>query len=225
MIVIKIILWTLLALLVIIAAALAVPTRIYVRYAEEITLQVRYLFLKFTIPVTEEQKAKKQKKPKKEKKKKPQKEEKSGSQKDKKGKKKKPNAAVKWLKTLYRRGGVDAITEAFKKLASLAGNVLKPIFRHLRLRSLDINIIVAADNAADTAINYGRLCAGIYPALTVLLSVMKYDDYSVDIRPDFDKTALEPDIAAEVSLVPWIAIGGAVQALVRFLIFKIKREL
>ena len=234
MIVVKIILWTLLALLLIVAAALAVPTRLFVRYTGEPTLQVRYLFLKFTIPVTEEQKARK---PVKQKKKKAGKNKKtesgakksvdSGGKVRKKGgeKKKKPNAAVKWLKGLYRRGGVEAITEAFKRLASLAGNVLKPVFRHLRIRRLDINIIVASEDAADTAINYGRLCAGVYPALTVLLSVMKYDDYSVNIRPDFDKKALEPDISAEISLVPWIALAGALHELVRFVVFKIKREL
>ncbi len=230
LIAVKIIWWTLLALLILIALALAVPTRLYVRYAEEITLQVRYLFLKINVPVTEEQKARQQSKKKKKKPKPSEKEEKTkkaekGNKQDKKDKKKKSNPVVKWLRGLYKKGGVDAIIEAFKKIASLVGNVLKPIFRHIKLRSLKINVVVASDNAADTAVNYGRLCAGVYPALTVILSVVKYDDYTVNICPDFDKTALEPDISAEISLVPWAAVGGAIHALVRFIAFKIKGQL
>ena len=46
----------LLAVLLILAAALTVPVRVYVRYTNEIFLQIRYLFLKFNIPITEEQK-------------------------------------------------------------------------------------------------------------------------------------------------------------------------
>ena len=233
MIVLKIILWVLLALLLLIAAALAVPTRVFVRYTDEVFLQIRYLFLKITIPITEEQKA--QKKPKRNKKEEKEKKtdtEKTSAEdkksnkdrKEKKDKKKKQNPVVKWLKSLYNKGGVDAIITAFKDIASLAGNVLKPIFKNLRLRRLDIDITVAADNAADTAINYGRLCAGVYPALTLLLKIMKYDRYSVNIRPDFDKKALETDICAEIALVPWVVIGGAVHALVRAVGFKLKGE-
>lgn len=236
MIVIKIILWTLLALLILIALALAVPTRVYFRLTDDIFLQVRYLFLKITIPISDkekEKKPKKKKKPKKDKKaKKAAASEKKASEavaskkgRKKEKKKKEPNKAVNWLKRLHSKGGVSAIIGAFKRIASLAGNILKPIFTHLKFRELNIDITVASDNAADTAINYGRLCAGVYPALTALLKIIKYDDYSVRIRPDFNKEKLEYDISAEIALVPWIAIGGALHALVRLVIFRVKGEL
>ncbi len=231
MIAVKIVLWVLLGLLILIAAALAVPVRLYVRYTKEIFLQVRYLFLKFTIPITEEQKAQQAKKKRKKPGRPDKKKDKAASDKsDKKSggkpkKKKKENPVVKWLKSLYNKGGVDAIITAFKRIASLVGNVLKPIFTHVRLSHLNIDIAVASDNAADTAINYGRLCAGVYPALTVILNVVKYDDYKVNIRPDFDKKELETDISTEIAIVPWVAAAGALHALVRFIGFKIKGEL
>ena len=251
MAVIGIILKILLAILLLIAAALAVPTRVYFRYADDIFLQIRYLFLKINVPLTEEQKASASKKKKIKKTIKPKKNKipdkkneqknsyssdstvksaKSDNKKEKKlknknKKAKKPNPVVKWLKGLYKKGGADAIIEAFKKIASLAGNVLKPIFKNLRIRRLDINIISASEDAAEAAINYGKLCAGVYPALTVLLNIMKYDDYSVSIKPDFDKKAFEADISVEISLVPWVVIAGAVHAAIRFVKFKIKGEL
>lgn len=260
MIVLTVILRILLALLIIIAAALAVPVGLYVRYNGDIFLQVRYLFLKINIPLTEDQKEQKNRKkhifqrggktkqdsaavkeksssdtdkrtakaseePSDKKGEKKRSKTAADKRKSKKQKKKKENPALKWVKALYKKGGVDAITEAFKKIASLAGNVLKPIFKNIRLRSLDIDITAASDNAADTAINYGKLCAGIYPALSVILNIVKYNDYTVNIRPDFDKKELEADISAEISLIPWIALAGALHALVRFIGFKVKGEL
>ena len=235
MIVIKIILYILLALLVVITLALAIPARLYVRYNGDIFLQLRYLFLKITIPVTEEQKAEQEKKKRR---KNPKAAEKKAAKKQaekaakkaekrKKGakKKKKPNPVVKWLKSLYNKGGVDAIITAFKRIASLVVGALRPLFRTLKLRHLSIDIISAADNAADAAINYGRLCAGVYPALSLILGVVRYDDYKVNIRPDYDKKALEADISTEISVIPWAAVGGALCALVRFIGFKIKGEL
>ncbi len=237
MFIIKIILKILLTILIILALALCVPTRFYVRYTNEVFIQIRYLFIKFTIPITESQKAKTKNKKISAKKKvnveksKPKSENQKTNSNNKKQKRKdknknkKPNPVVKWLKSLYNKGGVEAITEAFKKIASLVSNVLKPIFRSVRFRNIDINIIVASDNAADTAINYGRLCAGVYPALGIILNVIKYNQYSVNIKPDFNKEKIELDISTEISLIPWVVIFGAVHALVRFIKFKAKGEL
>lgn len=241
MLILKIILYILLALLILIVLALAVPTRLYVRYNGEIFLQLRYLFLKITIPITEEQKAAKEKKKKRSKasqkraaKKEAKIAEKQAAQEaekkqktDKKGgkKKKKPNPVVKWLKSLYNKGGVEAIITAFKRIASLVGGVLKPVFKTFKLRNLNIDITSAADNAADAAINYGRLCAGVYPALSLILSVVRYNKYTVNIRPDFDKKEFEADISTEISVIPWAAVCGALCSLVRFVGFKIKGEI
>lgn len=233
-----IVLKILLAVLLILAVALAVPVRVYVRYTNEIFLQVRYLFLKINIPITEEQKksaaAKKQPRSKKKKTEvKKQAAQKSAEStvveskktKKKKQKNKKKNPVLEWIKKLYKKGGVDALIAAFGKIADIVGSVLKPIFKNIKIRHLNIDITVAADNAADTAINYGRLCAGVYPALSVILNVMKYGDYKVNIRPDFDKSELETDISAELSLIPWIALAGALASLVKFIGYKIKGEL
>ncbi|MBQ1388680.1 MAG: DUF2953 domain-containing protein [Clostridia bacterium] len=231
MIVLKIILWTLLAVLVIIAAALCVPTRLFIHYADDIILQIRYLFIKINIPITEEQKAARAKKRKRKIKAKPAKkvpeDNKKAIKKNKKtkNKKNKPNPAVKWLKGLWKKGRVEAITNAFKRIAELVGGLLKPIFKTFRIRRLDILIISASDNAADTAINYGKLCAGVYPALSIILNIVKYNDYNVNIYPDFDKKELEVDITAELSLIPWAVVFGAVKALVGFLRYKIRGEL
>ena len=283
MIIIKIILWVLLAVLLIAAAALMIPTRIGVRYTDDVTVVIKYLFLKFTVVGdTEEKKPKRKifsvlgKKPKgtyKKKKKskntaaknktvasnkntniqkktaasnknttaqkktvasnKKVKEENISKKKTKADSRKKPvkkaskkeeNAAVKWVKNTFKEKGLGGLMNAFKEIAKLAGTFLKPIFKHTRIKHLDLNVTVAFEDAAQTAINYGYFCSGIYPALAVLLRIMKYDDYSVNIAPDFDKQEPEFDVFAELSIIPWFVVFGAVHSLVNYLILKYKER-
>ena len=283
MIIIKIILWVLLAVLLIAAAALMIPTRIGVRYNDDVIVVIKYLFLKFTVVGdTEEKKPKRKifsvlgKKPKgtyKKKKKskntaaknktvasnkntniqkktaasnknttaqkktvasnKKVKEENISKKKTKADSRKKPvkkaskkeeNAAVKWVKNTFKEKGLGGLMNAFKEIAKLAGTFLKPIFKHTRIKHLDLNVTVAFEDAAQTAINYGYFCSGIYPALAVLLRIMKYDDYSVNIAPDFDKQEPEFDVFAELSIIPWFVVFGAVHSLVNYLILKYKER-
>ena len=114
---------------------------------------------------------------------------------------------------------------AVKEIAKLAVTFLKPIFKHLKIKDLDMDIVVAFEDAADTAVKYGYACAGIYPSLAVLLKIMKYKKYSVNIRPDFDKKSPEINVFLELTLVPWFVVFGAVHALVDFLILRAKGEL
>lgn len=266
MIIIKIILWVLLAVLLIVAMALVIPLRVQVRYADDITVVLKYLFLKFTVVGDKEEKKPKRKfflKKKTVKNKKDNKavnddkdtvskkktdntnktiknknisdtDDKSGKidnkkKSDKKSKKKseekKENAVLKWVKTTFKEKGLNGLLNAFKEIARLAGNLLKPIFKHIRIKHLDLNVTVAFDNAADTAVYYGYFCSGIYPALAILLRVMKYDDYSVNIVPDFDKTEPEFDVYADLAVLPWWIVFGAVHALVNYLILKNKGKL
>lgn len=256
MIIIKIILWTLLAVLLLIILALAVPVRAAVRYNNEITLVIKYLFLKIPIDLDgEKKKDKKNKKAKKSKKLSPKKktggDKKAAAAKDapkienrksvspanndgkskvktknKKSKKDKPpkkeNAAVKWFKKTFKERGIKGVINVLKEFARLAMTFLKPIFKHIRLRRIDLDVTVAYEDAADTAVNYGYICSGVYPALSVLLRVMRCGGYSVNIRPDFNKKELEFDVFAEISLVPWFVVFGAVHALFDFIVLKIQ---
>lgn len=143
----------------------------------------------------------------------------------KKKEKKEENAAVKWIRDTFKEKGLSGILNVFKEIAKLAGTFLKPIFKHIRIKQLDLNVTVAFEDAAETAINYGYFCSGIYPALAILLRIAKYDDYNVNIVPDFDKKECEFDVFANLSIVPWFAVFGAVHALVDFLILKYKGKL
>lgn len=264
MIVIKIILWILLAVLLIVFLALSIPVRAeFIYNSSEMKLIVKYLFLKFPLDFGSDEEAeeknknssnenKKGKTDEREEKNKSKKTEnaeetvisekkvdktgetkktekkKSDSKKRNSKSKKEPkkeNKVLKWFKTTFKERGLKGLINALKEIAGLAETFLKPIFKHIKLKNLDMNITVASEDAADTAINYGYACAGIYPSLSILLNIVKYKKYNVNIAPDFDKKKTEIDLIAELVIVPWFVIFGAVHALVNFLVLRSKGKI
>lgn len=82
---------------------------------------------------------------------------------------------------------ISKILGIIKDVQKLVTDVLKDFFKHLVINKLEISIIVATDNAADTAVNYGKCCSVVYPAISAVSSVSKCKKCSVDINPNFDE--------------------------------------
>lgn len=244
MIIIKVFLWALLALILIVILALFIPVEIEVRYTDDVSVIIQYLFLKFTVVGEKKEKPNKKKNSRKKRlfgktvktkrtslqKKTVAKDKKTVADKPKVNSKKraepkKENIILKWVKNTFKEKGLSGLLNAFREIAKLAETLLKPIFKHIRIKLLDLNVRVAFEDAADTAVKYGYFCSGIYPALAVLLNIMKYDDYSVNIAPDFDKKEPEFDVFTNLKILPWFVVIGAVKALIDFLILRSKGKL
>ena len=237
MIILKILLWVILAVLLLLAAAMLIPLRVTVKYTDSIELVLKFLFIKIPL-VPREEKSKNKEKSKIRKKKKTlnkteatSKKRENGSQTegstekateektdgdDEKGSK------ISQLKDLYKQHGLSGLINIFRELARLAGDTLKPLFKRVRLNRLDLDVCVAKDNAADTAVHFGYVCSAVYPALSVLLNVIQFEDYSVNIKPDFDKKESEIMLDAEISVMTCFAVYALIYALIRFIILKIK---
>ena len=88
-----------------------------------------------------------------------------------------------------------------KKVSELAVSALQDFFRHILVKKLSLSISVAGDDAADTAIKYGKYCAVVYPAVGTILRVVKCKGYGVDINPNFSEkaeTEINFDFAARI---------------------------
>lgn len=140
----------------------------------------------------------------------------------KKKKEKKENKTLKKLKALWKKRGLEGIVELIKEIAAIAGGLLGCVFKHIFIQKLDLYITVAFEDASDTAVKYGYACAGVYPAMAVILRVFRYKDYNISITPDFDKKQTEITVDTELRIVPWFVMVGAAQALFRFLKLKAK---
>lgn len=94
---------------------------------------------------------------------------------------------------------------------------LRSVRRHLVLNRLWLYIRIAGEDAAQTAISYGRLCAGVYSALAAARNVIHIKKTQFDLAPDFDAedTTLEFEGALSVRLI--FLLGAGIAALTGFL--------
>lgn len=116
----------------------------------------------------------------------------------------------------------------FLPLVRIALNFLGDFRRKLRVKRLELKLILAGDDPADLGINYGRACAALgnlWPQLEKLFVIKKRD---VQIECDFtaDKTLVTAclDITITLGRVLALAAVYGVRALTAFLKIQMKRK-
>lgn len=93
------------------------------------------------------------------------------------------------LQQSIKTGGLLSVV---KKLARSVRYLLHEVgflLKHLHIRKLHFSCINGGSDAAQAAIEYGQICAVLYPLLGYVESVIRGDikDRSIDIRCDFDR--------------------------------------
>lgn len=163
-------LYILLGIVLFIALVMFIPITLRASYKEEFWCAVYIGFVKLQLVPA---------KPKKEKKKKKAKKQTQKTEQPKKATEKKPS--------LIKKYGIEWLFNLIKKVAELAVSALQDFFSHILVKKLSLSISVAGDDAADTAIKYGKYCAVVYPAVGTIVRVVKCKGYGVDINPNFRK--------------------------------------
>ena len=101
---------------------------------------------------------------------------------DKKAKKQTEKAFDKLKK---KHGFAGAVKEIFVFLKSVLQR-LKGSFKHIAIRRLCLDINVASGDAATTAIEYGAVCAVVYPVLTFIDGMANVKMKSINVSSDFN---------------------------------------
>lgn len=140
--------------------------------------------------------------------------------KPKKGKKKKvkkqthkteqPKKATEKKPSLIKKYGIEWLLNLIKRVAELAVSALQDFFSHILIKKFSLSISVAGDDAADTAIKYGKYCAVVYPAVGTIVRVVKCKGYGVDINPNFSEkaeTEINFDFVARVFVFRLVALA------------------
>ena len=165
-------LYILLGIVLFFVIILAIPIKVCVRYNKKFFCRLHIGFVKIILypPVPKKKKPKKKKK---------------NEQPQKPAPKKEEKPKDNFLKEL----GLSGVGNLFTKITELAAGVLKDFFAHITIKSFALSIKVGGKDAADTAINYGKVCSVVYPLTSAVISSMKYSHYGVDILPDFTEGA------------------------------------
>lgn len=120
-----------------------------------------------------------------------------------------PKKATEKKPSLIKKYGIEWLLNLIKRVAELAVSALQDFFSHILIKKLSLSISVAGDDAADTAIKYGKYCAVVYPAVGTIVRVVKCKGYGVDINPNFSEkaeTEINFDFVARVFVFRLVAL-------------------
>lgn len=183
--------------LVILAVAALLPAKIKVRIGyieEEFILSFKLLFFVFTVsPENKKKKKKKAKKKEKEKKERPAKKEKDN-----------------FFRSHTSDFGVFDYIE-------LIGIVIEKFVAKIYFDKLEAEIRVAGDDAAQTALNFGRLNAAVYPIAGLINGHKRIKKLHIGITPDFTTTKSVYNAEA-IAYIRIFDVLAAVIAIIKYLL-------
>lgn len=210
-------LYVLLGIIAFFVILLSIRITINAEYFDEFKLSISWLFLKIQIlPSNKKDKSQKDKKPKKEK---PAKEPSPEPEPDpdEQPTEKKENIFVKF----YNNQGFDGLIELINNAASALGKMFSSFKKHIVIRELYLFMTVTGGcDAAETAMEYGRICQKVFPAMSFICSNLPVKKYDVEIEPDFIGLKNSAQFATSIHIRP-IFFVNAVFVLVFRLVFKV----
>lgn len=209
-------LYIILGILLLLFLLMLIRVQIFFKYSKTPNLTIKVLFFKKTLLPSEPKKKKTKKKKKKPAKKPEPKPQPRPEKKDKEEKK-------SYLGKLKEKKGLSGLMSLFTGLAKIATGALKGLFSHIVVHKLDIGIQLSSGDAASTAINYGRLCSALYPAVDIITAATVCKSYNVSVEPVFDddkETEYYADVHAHLRVI--FAVGEAIKAGIRLLLLRMK---
>lgn len=200
MLVLKIILISILALLLVVTLALFLPVTVFFSFDKKVVLRVYYC----GISVFSTAKKKKKKPDKSDEESRPQKKEKKSDT-----KKDKPN----FFKKIYDKLGFVDTVHYFAGLLKLVLLKLGWVLKRLKIRKFRLSLTVGTSDAAQTAIQYGRICSAVYPVLSMLFSIADCKAKKADISADFNHSSSNFSISFIVRALPIYFVVAALTGL------------
>lgn len=179
-------------------------------YFDEFKMDVKWLFLKFSVfPANKKKKTKKAPKNKDKKE--------DTSQNDESPTEKKENIFLKF----YRNQGFDGVIQLINNTGIALGKLMHSFKKHIVLRKLYLWMTVTGDcDAAKTALEYGRVCQKVFPALSFICTNLTVKKYDAQIEPDFLGVKNSAQFVFSVSVRPIFILNAAIVLAVR-LLFKV----
>ena len=185
-------------IVLILALLLASPVSVSASFEQELTVTARYLFLRFRLLPQKEKKPARKKKEEKPEAEKPQ-----------------EPASKKSFRDILKKRGVSGLLELLSEAASLAGSVLRRFFSHVRVSQFDLFLAVATEDAAETALLYGRACAAAYPAVSALMQACGCRRFGVSVVPDFQRSKSEVRFRMRARISLFYILREGLSALLR----------
>lgn len=178
-------------ILLIIIAFLLLRVELHIEYGEKFTFSVYFARIKLYPISKKEKRQEKKNKPKKD-----------------KPHDKKENL----IKKTYKDKGFEGTFKLFSYVIKRVAEKLLWLLKRLKIRNFRLDLSVRGDNAADTAIKYGGVCAAVYPLIAFLDSNLNIKLKNIDISPLFEgkksSVSFSAQIKAEIIVLLAVAISA-----------------
>lgn len=171
---------------------LFVPVRAELAFKEAFGLVIRYGPLRFPVPLE------------------------GGPEKEEEEEKPPPGEkeGLKRLKQALKREGFWGFLRTFTDFIGAASRATGKLLSHLKLRHFDLYLCLAgAYDAADAAVRYGQLSAGVYGACGLLFSLLPCKKKGITVDLDYSAAENRVDFSACLSLRPLFALHMALKVL------------
>ena len=176
---------------------LSIPVVLDLEYTDAVRCKVSWLFLKFTLYPFPEKKPEEKK--------------------EEKPKPKKEN----FLKTFYNNQGLSGVIELINNcVGALKRFSVRLIKRAVIIKKFHLDIHITEDDAAATAIKYGKVCAALYPSLGFICSNMKVKDYKANVFADYCGEKTTVSFVTKTAFIPRALINAGIA-----LVFSLLKQL
>ena len=197
------VIWTvLLVLLALFMLLLVIPVYLRITFRGELTIRIRIGGIPFRLYPRREKSVR---------------EEISKAKKTERRSKAESGKKLSTLSKMLKEDGVRAVISYYTSLAQLLTAEAKRFFRAVTVDHLRIHLIVASGDAAETAQNYGRACAVVFPAEALLESGMRIRHRSVRLEPDFLASKGRAELDIRLHAVPIRLLWTLLRSFISFL--------
>jgi hypothetical protein len=205
-------LYILLGIILFFVVILSIRITIDAEYFDEFKLNIKWLFINIPVlPAKKKDKPQKEENPKKEE---PPKEPEPNPDDQAE---KKENIFV----TFYNNQGFDGVIQLVNNAVSSLGKMFSSFKKHIVFRELYLFMTVTGGcDAAETAMEYGRTCQKVFPAMGYIVSNFPVKKYDVEIEPDFLGNKNSAQFAFSVHIRPIFFINAVIVLAIR-LVFKV----
>ncbi len=98
------------------------------------------------------------------------------------------------------------ILSLFKELCLKFSQILK----HVRVKKLEVDLKIASDDAAKTAILYGNACSLVYSVVALLKSASDFDHKKITVSADFSSETMSLSMLSNIKLRIIYILGFAI---------------
>lgn len=118
--------------------------------------------------------------------------------------------------SIIKEEGFFGFLRILKAVADILFDSARKVLKKIHISSFDLYLLVAKDNAADTAVDFARVYALISYATSVLLRNVDESKYYIEVIPGFNEAECKVDFSSKFYFFPISMLGIALGALFKF---------